>query len=316
MIQIRFLLNSIKAFVVGFIFFLLLDNMLTLCDSNFYVKRQFKHLLFLFVLLCFQNSVIAQDEPKFNVNFKLTIKTGDLKNSLITITKNGAPYRVIDPKGGYTVIDLELNSEFLFTCTKMGFITKTVVFDTHVPAGRETEDFAKFRAVVELNKQPEGQVVSYNQPVGRIKYSSSVNDFDYDKDYSATAEEMQKKAEANPIPAPKPPEPNPRPTTEVKTPPPLPPSKPIPVEVKQPEYKPEPPKPKVKETPPPVAPKVSNRNKDEKIIQESRRKLTLVTVTVDGVIYNYRKEEYAWGGVYYYREDKNITEGTFLKETE
>jgi hypothetical protein len=297
------------------IFLLLNDMAMNKLMKMFWSER----VKFLFVLLCavFANfEMAAQDEPTFDVNFRLTIKSGDLRDAVITITKNGAPYRVIDPKGGYTTINLDLNAEFLFTSTKMGYISKSIVFDTHVPAGRETEEFAKFKALVELNKQPEGQMVNYNQPVGRIKFNPQTNDFDYDKDYSATAEAMQRKAEANPIPAPKPPTPNPRPTTEVKAPPPLPPSKPIPVEVKQPEYKPEPPKPKVKETPPPPPPKVSNKDKNEQIITEPRRKLTLIAVTIDGVVYNYRKEEYAWGGIYFYKDGKNITERTFLKETE
>ena len=34
----------------------------------------------------------AQESPKFNLKIKLVIKDGDLKNALITITKNGKTY--------------------------------------------------------------------------------------------------------------------------------------------------------------------------------------------------------------------------------
>jgi hypothetical protein len=114
---------------------------------------------------------------------------------------------------------------------------------------------------------------------------------------------MEKKAKENPKPKPKEPEPKPV-------------SKPEPVVVKTPEYKPEPPAPKpvVIETAPVRPPVV--KDKEEKIIQKDRLKITLVTVKIDGVAYEYKKEEYAWGGVYYYRDGKNITEPTFEKETE
>jgi hypothetical protein len=246
----------------------------------------------------------GQEGPKFSVKLKMAIEDGNLEHALITITKNGKPDRVIDPSKGKYNIDLDLGAEYTLAFTKMGYISKTVIIDTHVPNGREDAEFGKFSATVELAKQPEDQVITYSQPVGRIKYSTQLGDFDYDKDYTATAEAMIKKAESNPAPKP-------------KTPPPPPPvSKPIPVEVKQPEYKPEPPKPKpvVTATEAPVKPIV--KNKVEKAIQEDRRKITVITVTIDGVDHVYRREQYAWGGLYYYKDGRNITESTFDKETE
>ncbi len=284
-------------------------------DKIFFLKSVAN--AFVMFLLVFQPIVgKAQNNPVFSVKIKLSIVDGDLKNSLITITKNGSPYRVIDPNGGKYNADLELGAEYLFTCTKMGYISKSVVIDTHVPKDREQEDFAKFTAEIELEKQPEEQEVKYSQPVGRIKYTINEGDFGFDKDYTATATEMQKKAKANPIPKPKPPTPNPRPIAETKPTPPIPPSNPIPIQVKPPEYKPEPPKPKpiVKEPDAPQKPIV--KNKTEKIIQEDRRKLTIITVNINGVDYIYKKEEYSWGGIFFYKEGTCITERTFAKETE
>jgi len=269
-----------------------------------------------FVLFFVCTISFAQDAPKFNIKVKFQVESGNLDNALLTITKNGKTDRVIDPNGGKYSVDLDLNFEYAFVFTKMGYVSKTVIVDTHVPNGREKEDFAKFTATVELAKQPEDEIITYSQPVGRIKYSLQDSDFDYDKDYTASAEAMIKKAEANPIPKPKPPTPAPR--TETKPPPPTPTpvSKPIPIEVKQPEYKPEPPKPKpiVKEPETPIKPIV--KNKEEKIIQEDKRKITIVTVNIDGVDYVYKKEEWNWGGLYFYKDGKNITERTFAKETE
>lgn len=271
--------------------------------------------IFLLLMLFASSQAIAQ-APVFNIKLKLTIKDGDLKNAVITITKNGAPYRVIDPSGGKYSVDLDLNAQYLFTCTKMGYITKSVVVDAHIPNGREQEDFAKFIAQVELTKQPEDQEITYSQPVGRIKYSEETQDFDFDKDYTATAQEMQKKAEANPIPKPKPPTPNPRPTYTPPVQPTLGPSKPIPIEVKQPVYTPEPPKKKVIVMTPEVPPKPIIKNKTEKNYQRDRVQVTIITVNINGVDYEYTREAYAWGGTFFYKNGRNITLSCFDKETE
>lgn len=278
-------------------------------DSN--IKLFVVISLFLITSIC-----IGQEAPKFNVKIKMQIEGGTLEHALITITKNGKPDRVIDPNKGKYSVDLDLGAEYALIFTKMGYITKTVIIDTHVPGGREKEEFAKFVSVVELAKQPEDEIITYSQPVGRIKYSGIEGDFDYDKDYTATAEAMIKKAESNPAPKPKPPTPNPR--QEIKPPPPTttPTSNPIPVQVKQPEYKPEPPKPKpiVKEPEAPVKPLV--KNKEERTIQEDKRKITIVTVNINGTDFVYKREEYNWGGTYFYKDGKYITERTFAKETE
>lgn len=254
------------------------------------------------LLLILAGSSFAQ-ENTFSLKVKFSVNGGGLDNALITITKNGSPYRVIDPSKSKYKLDLELGAEFLLVFTKQGYITKSLLVDTHVPNGREKEEIREYIATVELAKQPEDQVITYTQPVGRITYSSLEGEFDADKDYSQKAQDMVKKAESNPAPKPKP-----------VVPPPV--SKPIPVAVKPPEYKPEPPKPKPPVVEPVVAVKPIVKNKEEKILQEDRRKLTIITVNIDGVDYIYRREEYNWGGLYYYKDGKNITESTFYKETE
>src|SRR4051812_17504793 len=90
----------------------------------------------LFVLLISVNTLFAQDSPKFTVKIKMQIESGTMDGALITITKNGSADRVIDPNKGKYNVDLDLNAEYVFTYTKMGYVTKAVVFDTHIPTGR------------------------------------------------------------------------------------------------------------------------------------------------------------------------------------
>lgn len=268
------------------------------------------------LLMGFSFSVFSQAVPTFSIKLKFAVQQGGLENSLITITRDGAPYRVIDPSKGKYYIDLELGSNFIFTFTKPNHITKQVIINTVVPKGREEEDFAKFTADVGLEMQPEDKVVTYSQPVGRIKFSGLTNDFDFDKDYTQTATEAQKKDKENAKPKPKEPTPNPRPEPPKPMVTETPPSKPEPVVIKQPEYTPEPPKPKPVVVEPVVEYKPAEKNKTERVIQRDRLKITIIMVVINQEEYEYKKEEFAWGGTYYYRDGKNITESTFNKDTE
>ncbi len=277
-------------------------------------SKRARYFIALFLLCC--SSFLLAQAPLFSIKLKFSVQQGGLENSLITITRDGKPYRVIDPSKGKYFIDLELGSDFLFTFTKLNHISKQVIINTVIPNGREKEPFNKFTMEVGLEMQPEDKVVTYTQPVGRIKYSGLTGDFDYDKDYTQTATEAQKKDKENAKPKPKEPTPNPRPvppTTVTQT---LPPSNPIPVVVKQPEYTPEPPKPKPVVVEPVIDYKPAVKNKEERIIQKDRLKITLIIVKINEVDYEYKKEEYAWGGVYFYKDGKNITQNTFDKDTE
>jgi hypothetical protein len=256
-----------------------------------------------FMILLFSATSSFSQTQKFNVRLILDINEGDLTNVWVTITKGGATYRTINPNKSKYMVEFDLGGEYLVTVTKPNYISKSVIVNTDVPGGREKDPFAKFDATIELNKQPEDQEITYTQPVGKIKYSFPGGDFDFDTEYIEQAKVMQKKAEAAPKPKPK-----------VETPKPV--SNPIPVEVKQPEYKPEPEKPKPVVVVPEVPQKPIVKNKQEKVIQKDRLKITVIVVTINEVPYEYKKEEYSWGGVYFYKNGRNITEGTFEDETE
>jgi hypothetical protein len=266
-------------------------------------------------LLC--TNLYGQEVPKFNLRIKLVIKDGDMKNALITITKDGKTYKVIDPKGSNYEVDLPLNAEYKIVCTKMGYITKTLIMDSNIPSGRETEPFARFKAVVELSAQPKDEVVSYTQPVGRIQYIVDKHDFDYDKDYTQTALITEKKVDEPVIPEPKPPTTNPKPEPPKPEPPkPVEPSNPIPIVIEQKQEESFKEKPKLKPVIPPTPEKKLARNITEQIIQEDRKKITIRNVTVNENSYIYKKEEYVWGGLYCYKNGYPITINTFEHETE
>lgn len=268
--------------------------------SPFYQKNPS---FFIGLLLLFSSLYASAQDELFSLKLKFSVEKGGVENALITITRDGKAYRTIDPSKGKYFIDLELGSDYVFTFSKPGHITKQIIINTIVPNGREKEEFAKFTADVELEAQPEDKVVTYSQPVGRIKYNGVSGDFDFDKDYTQTAVEAQKKDKQNAKAKPKELPPKPVPKTD-------------PVVVKEPEYTPEPPKPNPVLTLPVVDDKPIVKNKEEKIIQKDRLKITITIVKINDLSYEYKKEEYSWGGVYYYRDGIHITEPTYDKETE
>ncbi len=273
--------------------------------TNSYLKQNSPHLFIGILMLFFSFIGLAQTVPLFGIKLKFSVQQGGLENSLITITRDGKPYRIIDPSKGKYFIDLELGSNFVFTFSKPGHITKQVIINTVVPNGREKEDFAKFTAEVGLELQPEDKIVTYTQPVGKIKYSGNDGDFNFDKDYTQTATELQKKDKEAAKPKPKEPPPPPlvEPKSIVQSPAP---SNPIP----------EPPKPKPAVVEPVFEYKPAVKNKEEKVIQKDRLKITIIIVKINDIDFEYKKEEYTWGGTYYYLNGKNITQPTFEKDTE
>jgi hypothetical protein len=241
----------------------------------------------LLVLLFFSSSILfAQEIPVVNVTFKLKILNGDLKSSQITITKTDAPYIVIDPNKEGDAVDLPLGFEYSITFTKTGYNTKRMLVDTHVPENRERGDFERQISEVTLEKLSGKLEDNYVQMIGKIKYSMSKADFDFDK-VPAAQEDKTKKIEKPPLP------PNPKPITSSPKQ-----NQPLPAVVNKSE---------------PVS-KTKGKNKVVKVISEDYKKITIITITIDGKDIIYKKEEYDWG-TFFYKDGKRITGDTYTNET-
>jgi len=268
-------------------------------NSNSSFLKVNKMYLFALILLCINISVSLSQNNFLAFRLILSVEDGDLKGAQVSISKNGKPYRIIDSKSKVD-LELDLGNEYVFTAKKTDYVTKSIVIDTNVPEGRDQEDFAEFQSEIILKPQPVDQEITYTQPVGRIAYDDKMGDFNYDKDYSAKAREMEKKAEA---------EPRKKKKEEEKI-------------VSNPEIikkdtiiKKETNSVVKKEIPPdpPLPPVV--RTVVERVVQQDKLKITYRTVTINDVAFEYRKEEFSWGGVYFYKGPKNITEATFEKDT-
>lgn len=255
-------------------------------------RKKFKHVLTMYfnatillsLLFMVPSILFAQDIPNVNVTFKLKITDGDLKNSQVTITKSGAPYIVIEPNKEGDAIDLPLGFEYTITFTKMGYNTKRILVDSHVPENREKGDFERQISEVALEKLSGKLEDNYVQMIGKIVYSMSKADFNFNKDPSLKEDKAPKNVVA---PTKKPIIPSSQPV--IASPP--------------RENKPEPTS---------FIPGV--RSKDVKVISEDYKKITIITISIDGKDIIYKKEEYSFG-TFFYKDGKRITGDTYTNET-
>lgn len=244
-----------------------------------HIKSTVQKVVFVVALFLFfiATTTQAQTVYKLDVSIAMKVKGGDLKNSQVTVTRKNEPFKILDPAKGETTIEVPLGYEYLFTFTKLGYITQYIIIDTHVPENREIKPFRKQEFKVELQKESSKEVPENI----KLAYNMGLADFDFIK---GTAPKIDKNLKKENVAI----------TTQNKT-----------------------------KTPPADSlttttrvTKSGSKIKDKKVIQQDAKKITLITISIDEKDYIYKKEEYSWGGVFYYKNDITITGDTFLTETE
>lgn len=229
------------------------------------------------LMLISVSNIYAQQTTKLNVTIALKVKDGDLKNSLVTVTRKNEPFKILDPGKGENTIELPLGYEYVFAFTKLGYETQKIFVDTHVPENRELRAFRKqiFKVVMEKKSEKD-------RPDVTIAYSKSIDDFDFIKGDTPKIDKTSKKDTVNTVKA------------------------------------------KQESVAPVQDPTVGNKQnsgvssqiKDKKVVQQDTKKITTITITIDEKDYIYKKEEFDWGGTFYYKNGVSITENTYRAETE
>ena len=121
---------------------------------------------------------------KLSLPVDLSIENGDFKNCSVLVTKNGEVVGTFPGKPTLR-IKLDFNSDYILTFSKPGYISKKIAVNTTVTTEREQQTFEPYKIGVKLFKQYEGiNMVVYNQPVAKIKFNHTLDDFDYDVDYT------------------------------------------------------------------------------------------------------------------------------------
>jgi len=148
---------------------------------------------FMFLLLL--AAATAQGQGKFTVHGRLKIEGGDLSNTRVVVYRNGVKEKTISENLSKLSLDLALNSNYVFSFEKDGFVSKKLQFDTRLPSGAIAREYTPFEFAVSLFKQYDDvNIVVFNQPVGMIRYEVSSGDFDYDTDYTKSIQSQLQQA--------------------------------------------------------------------------------------------------------------------------
>lgn len=131
----------------------------------------------------------------FTINGRVKVDGGTLDGTRVVVYKNGAKDRVLSSNLARFELDLDLNSDYMLSFEKDGFVTKKISFNTHAPAEAAANGFTPFEFAVSLFKQYDDvNMVIFNQPVGMIRYDATADDFDYDTDYTKSIQSQLQKA--------------------------------------------------------------------------------------------------------------------------
>ena len=127
---------------------------------------------------------VAQ-EGRFTINGRVKIEGGSIDDTKVVVYRNGVKDRVVNNNLSKFALDLDLNQSYVLSFEKDGFVTKKLSFDTHAPAEAIANGFTPFEFAVSMFKQYDDvNMVVFNQPVGKIRFEPTVDDFDYDTDYT------------------------------------------------------------------------------------------------------------------------------------
>ena len=137
------------------------------------------------VVLTMGLSVNAFSQKTLQVNGRIKIEGGDIQGSRAVVYKNGVKERTITTDLNKFSVVMDVNSSYIISFEKAGYVSKKLSFNTAVPSDAPTKDFLPFDFAVSLFKQYDDiNIVVFNQPVGIIRYEAAMGDFDYDTDYT------------------------------------------------------------------------------------------------------------------------------------
>lgn len=115
---------------------------------------------------------------------QLSIENGNYENSFVNVKKNGESIYSL-PGEKNLRLKLELNSDYILSFSKNGYITKQIHVRTDIPEERVRGGLDPYKIGVRLFKQYEGvNIVVYNQPVAFIRYLVDTDEMGYDVDYT------------------------------------------------------------------------------------------------------------------------------------
>jgi hypothetical protein len=152
----------------------------------------------LWLVLALAMGTMLSAQGRFVINGKLKVEGGGLDGCSMVVYKEGQKHRTISSDLNRFSLELDLNSSYVLSFEKKGFVTKKLSFNTQIPPTAAQAGFTPFEFVVSLFKQYDGMnTVVFNQPVGMIRYDGKLGDFDYDTDYTKSIQSALDAAQAD-----------------------------------------------------------------------------------------------------------------------
>lgn len=153
-------------------------------------------LLAIFLILISFNRLYAQRQAALPVTANFKIEEGTLDGSYLVLENLTTETSQTIKGTGKFNLNLPYNNEFLLSFNKPGYITKKIQIDTRAPEDRIQQGFYPVNFDVILFKQYEGvNIVVFNQPVARYKFSRLLDEIFYDTDYTKQIQSALKAAE-------------------------------------------------------------------------------------------------------------------------
>jgi hypothetical protein len=146
------------------------------------------------ICFCFHFTLQAQ-QKKFVVPVEFMVENGSAENTSVKIFEEGVGEWYVKARDEMT-LKLNFNRHYLITFIKKNYITKTIDINTYAPDSRRKRKIEAYPIGVKLFKQYAGvNIVIYNQPVAKIQYDPSLDEFNYDTDYTKSIFNLLSKTE-------------------------------------------------------------------------------------------------------------------------
>lgn len=165
-------------------------NMKNLC------RKATRVLPVILILISTCSFLAAQQQSSLQVTANFKIEDGTLEGSYLVL-ENLITSTSQTIKGSSRInLNLPYNSEFLLSFHKPGYITKKIQIDTRAPEERIKQGFYPVNFDVILFRQYDGvNIVVFNQPVARYRFSRLLDEIFYDTDYTKQIQSAIKAAE-------------------------------------------------------------------------------------------------------------------------
>lgn len=153
-----------------------------------------RHLRFILLTISLLVSCSAIAQQSLEIIGAVKEGTKPLSDVKVTLMKNGAVVRHVSTNAsGKFNFTFEPNANYLIVATRDGYVSKSVSFATKVPA--DAGPTWDFDFIIDLFKDMPGlDKAVFRNPVAKVYYNPSVNDFDYDLDYAMDFQRREREA--------------------------------------------------------------------------------------------------------------------------